>query len=333
MGVRPLLRSLLVAGLVLVFLYCLLAIVLTSPVVVRGERTGREVQVSVHRLRRDVTRLCSEFTPRSYRNRENLQRAASWIAEELRASGLRVNLQEYELNEGVYHNVIGLREGETPSSGAATIIGAHYDVYDEFPGADDNASGVAVLLELARTLPGSPPRSPQYFVAFCTEEPPFFGSDDMGSYRFALELSEREVPVDLMVALDLVGRYSEEPGSQGLPLPGLGLLYPDRGNFVAVVGDLGSGSAIRRVKRAMLARRSIPVESFRAPGALAGVRWSDHHSFRRLGMPAVLVTDTAFLRHEDYHTRHDTPEKLDYERMAGLVRALHGLLEGDPASP
>jgi len=139
--------------------------------------------------------------------------------------------------------------------------------------------------------------------------------------------------IDLMVALDLVGRYSDEPGSQRFPLPGLSLLYPDRGDFVGVVGDLRSGSAIRRVKRALLSSGAIPVESIRAPSALAGVRWSDHHSFRRLGMPAVMVSDTAFMRIDDYHTPDDTPDKLDYERMAGLVRALHSLLKGDAASP
>jgi Zn-dependent M28 family amino/carboxypeptidase len=136
-----------------------------------------------------------------------------------------------------------------------------------------------------------------------------------------------------MISLEMVGRYSDEPGSQQFPLPGLGLLYPDRGHFIAVIGDLGSGAPIRRVKRALLASGELPVHSFRAPSAIAGVSWSDHYSFRRLGMPAVMVTDTAFMRNEDYHTQDDTPDKLDYERMAALVRALHGLLEGDATTP
>lgn len=332
MNWKSLLRALVVVTLALVFLFCLAAILITSPVMVRGEPTEQDVKVSAQRLRRDVMRLCSEFTPRDYRNGVNLDRAAAWIADEFRAAGLRVEIQEYELREGVYRNVIGLREGGRAAE-PVTVIGAHYDAYDEFPGADDNASGLAVLLELARTLPQEVPRASQYFVAFSTEEPPFFGGDDMGSYRFARELRERGRPVDLMVALDLVGRYSDKPGSQRFPLPGLGLLYPDRGDFAAVVGDLRSGPAIRRVKRALLRSRAIPVESFRAPSALAGVSWSDHYSFRRLGMPAVLVTDTAFMRNDDYHTLNDTPDKLDYERMAGLVRALHGLLKGDATAP
>jgi acetylornithine deacetylase/succinyl-diaminopimelate desuccinylase-like protein len=154
------LRALVVSGLVLVFLFCLLAILLTSPVVIRGKGTGQEMQVSVERLRSDVNRLCSEFTPRSYRDHDNLERAAAWIADELRAAGLRVEIQEYELPEGVYRNVIGFRDAGEPSV-PAMVIGAHYDAYGKFPGADDNASGLAVLLELARALPAPSPGAPQ----------------------------------------------------------------------------------------------------------------------------------------------------------------------------
>jgi hypothetical protein len=137
-----------------------------------------------------------------------------------------------------------------------------------------------------------------------------------------------------MVALDLVGYFSDEPGSQRFPLPGLRWLYPNRGNFVAVIGDLGAGPWIRRVKREMRSTRSIDVHSFRAPAALAGVDWSDHYSFRKLGLPGVLVTDTAFMRYPHYHTALDTPDQLDYARMAQLVVALHALfLDADRAAP
>jgi Zn-dependent M28 family amino/carboxypeptidase len=274
-----------------------------------------------------VERLCTEFTPRSYRHIENLDRAAAWIEEEFRAAGLEVLTQDYEVREDRYRNVIAVRRG-VEERDSVMVIGAHYDAYGDFPGADDNASGLAVLLELARTLPADPPRRTQYLVAFSTEEPPFFGSDDMGSYRFAKSLREEGRRVVIMVALDLVGRFSDEPGSQKMPFPGLGLLYPDRGNFVAVVGDLRSGSAIKRVRSGMLATGALPVRSFRAPAAMPGVHWSDHSSFRRFDMPSVLVTDTAYLRNPDYHTRDDTPDTLDYERMAKVVTALHGVLLG-----
>jgi Zn-dependent M28 family amino/carboxypeptidase len=151
----------------------------------------------------------------------------------------------------------------------------------------------------------------------------------MGSHVFARELRRENVRVDLMIALDLVGYYSDEADSQGVSVPGLGLLYPDRGNFIAVVGDLGSGASINSVKRAMLSTGDLPVHSFRAPSRWAPVLLSDHWAFRKHGMPGVLVTDTAFLRYPYYHTPADTPERLDYVRMAELVQALHGLfLEG-----
>ena len=264
------------------------------------------------------------MSPRSSEDLANLERAASWIEREFRAAGLEVETQEYEAAGRPYRNVIAVRPGARAAEGVL-VLGAHYDAFGPFPGADDNASGVAVLLETVRTLPRRPPKHTQFFVAFATEEPPHFGTDEMGSYHFARLLRERGRRVEVMVALDLVGRFSDEPGSQRFPLPGLGLFYPGRGNFIAVVGDLRSGSAIKRVRDAMLATDSLPVRSFRGPALLTGVHWSDHVSFRRLNMPAVMVTDTAFLRHDDYHTARDTPDLLDYDRMAALVRALHGV--------
>jgi hypothetical protein len=325
---KKLALALFVTGAVLLFICCCLAILLTGPIEVRTKRVDLDMKISAERLRRDVEKLCGELTPRSFRHTENLDRAADWIAEELKAAGLEVRVQEYDIGNATYRNVIAYREGADREAGA-TIIGAHYDAFDEFPGADDNASGVAALLELARTLPRERPRKDQYLVAFSTEEPPFFATEDMGSYRFARSLKDEGVKVDLMVSLEMVGFFSDEPGSQSFPLPGLKFLYPSTGNFIAVIGDLGSGGPIKRTRMGMQAAESIPVYSFRAPGALAGVKWSDHYSFRRLGYWGVMVTDTAFMRNPNYHTAHDTPEKLDYDRMAEVVLALHGVLK-DP---
>jgi Zn-dependent M28 family amino/carboxypeptidase len=152
----------------------------------------------------------------------------------------------------------------------------------------------------------------------------------MGSYIFARELESEGVEVELMVSLDVVGYYSDERGSQGLPSPVFRLFYPGRANFVAVVGDARSGPAIGRTKRAMLAASPIPIHSFRAPLSTGLVHLSDHRSFRRLGIPAVQVTDTAFMRYSSYHRRTDVPDQLDYDRMAELVRALHGILWEGP---
>ena len=170
----------------LVFIGSLLGILLSGPIVVR-QPLELDVDISTERLRADVEKLCSEFTPRSYRHIDTLDRVAEWIAEEFRAAGLEVDYQEYELAEGTYRNVIARRPSADPSAGVV-IVGAHYDAYADFPGADDNASGVAVLLELARTLPDQLPQRNHWFVAFSTEEPPFFGSDMMGSYKLASKL-------------------------------------------------------------------------------------------------------------------------------------------------
>jgi Zn-dependent M28 family amino/carboxypeptidase len=310
------------AGLLLV--YALLGMFFTGPVVRVGSYR-LEVDPSRERLRESVERLCNEFGPRSYAHAENLDRAAAWIADELRGAGLRVELQDYGIDQGRFRNVIGLRPGSDPEAGAI-VIGAHYDTVAGTPGANDNASGVAVLLELARTLPDVRPERAHYFVAFSTEEPPFFDTDDMGSYRFARQLKSDGVEVVLMISLDLVGYYSDERGSQRFPSPLFRLLYPGRADFIAVVGDARSGPSIARVKRGMRAAGKLPVHSFRAPRGTGLVHLSDHVAFRRLGLPGVQVTDTAFMRYPAYHHPDDRPERLDYGRMAELVRALHGVL-------
>jgi len=256
---------------------------------------------------------------------ENLRRAASWIEERFSQTGLEVTSQSFRMSEGIYRNVIALQRGRDPEAGLV-IVGAHYDAYGELPGADDNASGVAVLIELARTLPPVQPRRSRVFAAFANEEPPIFPSGEMGSAHYARHLKESGERVHLMVALDLVGYFSDEPGSQLMPLPGLGWLYPTTGDFIAVVGDMGSGRWIRMVKRGMLGSRAMPVFSFRAPSWVPGIDFSDHKPFRDAGLPGVLVTDTAFLRTPHYHRRSDTIETLDFRRMAGVVKALHGAL-------
>lgn len=314
---------LIVVGMVL--LVALAGILLTGPVVVRVAPVDIDVEPSAERLRADVLKLCTDLAPRSDEHIENLDRTAEWISAELRAAGLEVEFQEYTARGKPFRNVIGRQAGSDPTAGI-NVIGAHYDVYADFAGADDNASGVAVLLELARTLADKRPRRTRLFVGFSTEEPPYFGSEEMGSWVFAKSLQERETKIRVMISLDMVGYYSDEPGSQRFPIKGLGLMYPDRGDFVAVIGDLGAGRWIARVKRGMMATRALPVHSFRGSPRWAPVDLSDHRSFRLLGLPGVQVTDTSFMRYPHYHAPEDTPEKLDYERMALLVQALHGVL-------
>jgi Zn-dependent M28 family amino/carboxypeptidase len=316
---------------VIVLLVAATAVVLRGPFVLHTPPSFEAEPASPTRLKETVELLSVELHPRDYTQAANLDRAAKWIAEQMSAAGLHVDEQPYHVRldaaspGGSYRNVIGRREGTDPGAGVV-IIGAHYDAVSGSPGADDNASAIAVLLELARTLPSEPPRRTQLLVAFSTEEPPFFATKGMGSHAYVQHLLDQGTRVRLMVAMDLVGYYNDSLGSQRYLLPGMGLLYPKRGNFIAVVGDLRSGGCIHTVKRGMLSADSIPVVSARAPALIPGVHWSDHIWFRRKGFPGVLVTDTAFLRNPNYHTQADTMDTLDYERMAQLVKALHGVL-------
>ena len=273
-----------------------------------------------HRLERDVKQLVEAFNPRGYRHTENLDRAAAFLGAELARAGGRVTEQTYTVEGRVYRNVLA-RFG--PASPARVVVGAHYDAANDLPGADDNASGVAGLLELGRKLGEASPPGDVELVAFTLEEPPYFRSPDMGSARHARSLREANAEVTAMISLEMIGYFSDEEGSQSFPVAPLALLYPTVGNFIAVIGDFGSGSLVRTVKGAMLGATDLPVYSMNAPAAVQGVDWSDHRSYWAEGYPAVMVTDTSFLRNRRYHTAEDTPDTLDYTRMAKVVTGVY----------
>ena len=214
----------------------------------------------------------------------------------------------------------GGREVRNIETGSGDIVvGAHYDTVPGSPGADDNASGVAVLIELASLLRDRKIR----FVAFANEEAPYFLGPEMGSYVYA---RERGAGVKAMFSLEMLGYYQDAPGTQGYPAP-LGWFYPDRANFIAFVGDLGAFSLVRRSIELFRQHARFPSEGLAAPSMIPGVSWSDHWSFRKHGIPAVMVTDTAFYRYPHYHLASDTPEKLDYGRMARVTMGLAGMLK------
>jgi len=214
----------------------------------------------------------------------------------------------------------GGREVRNIEAGAGDIVvGAHYDTVPGSPGADDNASGVAVLIELSRILRNLKIR----FVAFANEEAPYFLGPEMGSFVYA---RERGQGVRAMFSLEMLGYYDDAPGSQRYPAP-LGLFYPDRGNFIAFVADLGCFSLVRKACRLFRRGSDFPSEWLAAPSIVPGLSWSDHWSFRQHGYPAVMVTDTAFYRYPHYHLPGDTPEKLDYERMAKVTAGLAAMLK------
>lgn len=208
------------------------------------------------------------------------------------------------------------------------IVGAHYDAVPGSPGADDNASGVAVLLEVARLLVGRVPAHLR-LCAFGTEE--VQGTEDKGSFALARALRERGALVGGMLSLEMLGYFRETPGSQRFPLPGMGLCYGRRGDFLAVVSDWGALRFVRRMARTLRRAGGVPVRSFCGPAAMPGIHWSDHASFRRLGTPAAMLTDTAFHRNPNYHRGSDLPATLDYGRMAEAARMLATALSAWPS--
>ncbi len=286
--------------------------------------------VDAGRLQAHVRALSETLHPRDSEHPENLERAAHYLEVSLRGAGGRVASAPFEVHGERYRNVVA---SFGPDTAERIVVGAHYDAAAGTPGADDNASGVAGLLELAQSLGARPPALRVDLVAFTLEEPPFFGTEHMGSAVYARALRATGAKVRAMVSLEMLGSFSDVRGSQGFPAPGLQLLYPDTGNFITVVGTLGQEALVWRLKAGMRAAGGIPVEGIVAPRSLAGVDYSDHASFWDQGYPAAMVTDTAFLRNPRYHQASDTWDTLDYPRMAQVVQALHCAVERLAASP
>lgn len=276
------------------------------------------------RLRIHVEALVGTPAPRNYLNLESQRLAQAYIAARFAAAGLEVRRQEFLVEDVPYANIVGVLNPEKPRM---AVIGAHYDVCDRTPGADDNASGVAGLLELAALLSAKRDSIPDQiqFVAYANEEPPHYATEDMGSFVHAKALHEAGADVAYMISLEMLGYYSDAAGSQEYPAGFLKWFYPTRGNFIAVVSDLGWGGLRRRVRNAIAENSGIPCRSLGAPKALVGVDFSDHRNYWAFGYDAVMVTDTAFLRNPNYHRLSDTPETLDYRRMAEVVKGLAGL--------
>jgi hypothetical protein len=283
------------------------------------------------RLAADVQYLAGTLGERSVRRPRALETAATHIEQILTDLGYRVARHEYDVDD------LRVRSIEATMPGAArpeeiVLFGAHYDSVRGTPGANDNASGVAALLELARQFAGKPQPRTVRFVAFVNEEPPFFNIGEMGSQFYARDAIARGDRIVAMLSLETLGCYSDEPGSQQYPFP-FGLLYPDRGDFVAFVGNFGSRALVRRSVATFREAAAFPSEGVAAPSFIPGVYWSDHASFWPYEVPALMVTDTAPFRYAEYHTEGDVPEQVDAERLArvvdGLVAVGKALAEGD----
>jgi hypothetical protein len=274
--------------------------------------------VEPSKLERHVRTIVEDFFPRDGAHPQNLDRGGEYIRRNFADANGRITEQPYYARGNTYRNIIASFGPETRER---IIVGAHYDAAGEKPGSDDNASGVAGLLELAYLLGNARPLMRVDLVAYTLEE--YFGSPIMGSAIHAQSLKRQNTPVRLMISLEMIGYFDDAPGSQSMPLSFMAPFYPTRGNFIAVVGNLGQWKAVRRVKSAMRSASDLPVYSLNAPRAMRGIDWSDHLNFWDAGYDAVMITDTAFLRNKRYHTVQDTPDTLDYKRMAMVVQGVY----------
>ncbi|HBI15310.1 MAG TPA: aminopeptidase [Desulfobulbaceae bacterium] len=275
------------------------------------------------RLREWVAYLAGTIGCRPATRPDLLQAVADRLASAFQELGFAVTRQPVPWRTTSHANIIAA-PGESQLADPSCpllIVGAHYDTVSRSPGADDNGSGVAGLMEMARLLAGEPPPGLR-LVAFCPEEPPAYRTSNMGSYHYAHSLKKAKSPVLGMICLEMIGFFSDAPGSQSYPLPFMNILYPDRGDFIAMVGNLRSAPWTRKVRNAFAAATDLPVETLNGPALIVGIDFSDHWSFNKFGYPAVMVTDTAFYRNPQYHKPSDTPDTLDYERAAKVVTGL-----------
>jgi len=272
-------------------------------------------------LHSHVKHLSVDIGSRSVYEYDKIEATREYIVSCLEAFGYDPSLQTYTYSGRKYSNVIAsIRGAKLPDE--TVIIGAHYDTVYGTPGADDNASAVATLLEIARALKGFSPDRTLKLIFFVIEEPPVFRSEHMGSYVYAKEAKARNENITSMISLEMLGYYTNEKDGQTFPFPMMSLIYPSTPNFIAVVGNLSSRNLVRKVKNSLRASSRIPVETLTAFSFVPGVDFSDHRSFWKMGYPAVMITDTAFYRNPNYHTEADTIDTLDFDNMSDLLRGL-----------
>ncbi len=279
-------------------------------------------------LKADVQKLAGEIGVRNAALRyDALAAATDFIEASFTNAGYRVRRQGYEidwLKDRPCCNLEAEIRG-TARPEEIVVIGAHYDSAENTPAANDNASGVAAVLALARAFAGARPERTLRFVAFANEEPPFFWTRNMGSLVYARQCRARNERIVAMLNLETIGYYTDEPNSQRYPVPLFSRFYPTTGNFVGFIGNFRSRSLVRAAVKSFRRASACPAEAACLPRWVSGVGLSDHWSFWREGYPAVMVTDTAPFRYPWYHTPEDTPDKLAYDRFALAVAGLQSV--------
>ncbi len=277
------------------------------------------ITTEISRLRKHVSALVHTEKPRSFRNPDVLDSVASYIRTQFLEYGYNdVREQPFMVRGRKYRNIIA---SVGPQNGKKVILGAHYDVFGENPGADDNASGVAGVLESARLLYQNRDalKSRVEFVAYSLEEEPFFKSSFMGSYVHASECAGNPEKVELMICFEMIGCFRPERKAQDYPLGILEYFYGSKGDYITTVSNFRSWRFARRLNRIFNRDAGLPGKYIVAPRWLKGVDFSDHRNYWNHGINAIMITDTAFYRNEYYHTGEDTPDKLDFDKMGKVV--------------
>lgn len=280
------------------------------------------------RLREDVASLASRVGKRSTMDPRGMAEAAKWVIARMDAAGYGKPGETFVDRNARVPNLEYIVPASAGSllRGEVVVIGAHYDTFQGTPGADDNASGVAAVMELARAFKDRPQSREVRFVFFVNEEPPCFQTADMGSWVYAKSCRTRNDRIVAMLSLESIGFYTSEVGYQKYP-PLVGSLYPAEGDYIAFVGNITSRSLTRRCVSSFRAAEKFPSEGAALPGYFPGVGWSDHWAFWQEGYEAVMVTDTAPFRNPHYHLGSDKPETLDYNSMSRVVEGLIKVVE------
>lgn len=271
-----------------------------------------------------VQTLGGEIGERNFEHYAELTAARDFVERSFSAAGLQSRRDTYEMRGREFDNVEADVRGTGPE---IVLIGAHYDSVFGAPGANDNASGVAALLVLARRFADRPCLRTLRFVAFVNEEPPYFQTSQMGSLVYAGRCKARGDQIGAVLSLETIGYYSNAARSQTYPFPGLGLFYPTTGNFIGFVGNVPSRGLVRKAIATFRENAQFRCEGAALPAAIPGVGWSDQWSFWQHGYRGIMVTDTALFRDPNYHSASDTPDKLDYDSMARVVAGLEKVID------
>lgn len=277
-------------------------------------------------LMRDIQTIAGEIGEHNYAFYDRLVAAEQFLHSSFTAAGYQVNRQTYTIDGKEFNNLeVEIQGRKSPDE--IVVIGAHYDSVVGSPGANDNGTGAAAVLALARAFAGKELDRTLRFVEFVNEEPPFFWTENMGSLVYAKACASRNENIVAMLSLETMGYYSDEPGSQEYPLGLLDTIYPITGNFIAFIGNIASGKLVRQVVGNFRSHTQFPSEGAALPGNVPGAGWSDHWAFWQMGYPALMVTDTAPFRYPHYHTMADTSDKVDGDRLARVVTGIERVID------